>query len=160
MPRVGPLWGSVGIQGLGAVATLSTGLAIAAWQGPLAQGGYALVRSSADLLVAVVLFGLPQSIVHSINHKRAMPAALALWGRRYASGLLSLTVLIGALSWSLDGKLRPQWLGSDLAWVLFLTGSVGWVYHGLQRVFALCLGGDLRFALLSAVPSVSLLVAV
>ena len=73
----GTLWAGVAVQALGALATLCIGIVIAGWQGPAAQGQYGLVRSTADLVLALALFGLPQSLVHAINQQRAEPGRAA-----------------------------------------------------------------------------------
>jgi O-antigen/teichoic acid export membrane protein len=160
MRTLGPLWNSMAIQGLGAVATLGVGLAIAAWQGPLAQGYYGLVRSTADLILALALFGFPQSLVHVLNHQRASPAVLLRWGGWYVMLLLVLALLLGGLAWAWERAFMPPWLGSSWAWVALLAGSIGWVLQGLQRVFVLCLGTEMQFAYLSSAPALTLLVAV
>jgi O-antigen/teichoic acid export membrane protein len=156
----GTLWAGVAVQALGALATLCIGIVIAGWQGPAAQGQYGLVRFTADLVLALALFGLPQSLVHAINQQRASPAVLLGWSVRYAAALLALALLVGALSSLANRSLLPSWLQSRWALTALLAGSVGWVLHGLQRALVLSLGDDLQFAWLSAAPALTLLMAV
>jgi len=151
------LWASMAIQSLGAISTLGIGLVIATWQGPAAQGHYGLVRSTADLLLALALFGLPQSLVHAVHRQRASAAALMRWGARYAAALLLLALLVSV---SVDSSLVA--LGPASAWVsvALLVGTAGWVLQGLQRVLVLCLGSAVSFAWMSSAPALTLLLGV
>lgn len=155
------LLASVAIQGLGAAATFAVGLGIAAWQGPQAQGRYGLVRSAADLLLALALFGLPQSMLHALNQRGASAARLEGMSWRYAAALLAaalFTALLLALSGASGGWLAD--LGNPWLLAALWLGSVGWVLQGLLRVFALGRGSATQFAWASVTPSLSLLAAV
>ena len=156
----GSLWGSVAVQSLGALATLSIGVVVAACQGPSAQGYYGLVRFTADLVMALALFGLPQSLVHAINQQRASPAVLTRWSGRYSAMLSLFALSAGGLAWATDGAWMPRWVQSSWAWTALLIGSIGWVLQGLQRAMVLCLSGDMQFAWLSSAPALTLLAAV
>lgn len=155
------LLNSVAVQALGAAATFAIGIAIALSQGPQAQGRYGLVRTAADLLLALALFGLPQSMVHALNQRGASAAALERWSGRYAGLLMGLALLACAAL-----ALRPAAGGEagllthPLALLALLAGTVGWVLQGLQRGFVLCRGSALQFAWLSVTPALSLLLAV
>lgn len=173
--------GSVGVQGLGAAATLAVGLLIAAAQGPQAQGRYGLVRSTADLLLALGLFGLPQGVVHLLNHLRAAPRRVGRWMVRYSALLAVLAALLLGGLWlagidplrpapsiraaAAGGDGAPAAPSSDgaallLSMLALAVGVLGWVVHGLQRVFVLCRGSTPLFSWLTVVPSLSLLAAV
>ena len=92
------------VQGLGSAATLLLGLLIAWFQGPQAQGYYGVVRSAADLLVAIALLGLPQGLVHLLNHERVRPQTLQSGLARYvcAVAVLGLVLIVwGVLRLSL-----------------------------------------------------------
>jgi O-antigen/teichoic acid export membrane protein len=155
------LIGSVAVQALGAGATFAVGIAIALLQGPEAQGRYGLVRSAADLLLALALFGLPQSMVHALNRLGTSAAALERWSLRYALALLLLALIV-VLAVALDdaSSTLPPWLDGPYALLALLLGAVGWVLQGLQRVFVLCRASALRFGWLSVTPALTLLVAV
>ena len=153
------LLSSVAVQALGAAATFGVGIAIAAVQGPAAQGRYGLLRAAADLLLALALFGLPQSMVHALNQRGASAQGLLRMGLRYAAVLGA--VIVGAvLAFGAAGPGLPQWLGSPLALLALLAGTLGWVVQGLLRAFALCRGTAVQFAWLSVMPALTLLVAV
>lgn len=148
--------GSIGVQGLGALATLAVGLLIAALQGPQAQGRYGLVRSSADLLLALGLLGLPQGIVHMLNHLRAAPLRVERWMWRYGLALL----LGAALALAGCQAASSQAVADPTALLALAVGVLGWVVHALQRAFVLCRGGTRRFSWLTVVPALTLLAAV
>ena len=161
------LLSSVGIQGLGAAATFAVGLAIAVWQGPQAQGHYGLVRTAADLVVALALFGLPQSMVHGLNQRGASAASLERVSWRYAAALLACAVAACAVfaacvavptrgvdAHALGGSCSPWSLGA------LLLGSIGWTLQGLLRALALARGSAVQFAWQSVTPSLTLLAAV
>ena len=152
------LAGSIAIQGLGAASTFAIGVLIAMLQGPEAQGRYGLVRSAADLLLALALFGLPQSLVHLMNQRAASPAGLERLSLRYAGALLVMAVLACAAVALVPGM--RAWVDSPLGLFALLLGTVGWVLQGLQRVFVLCRGSALQFSWLSVTPSLSLFSAV
>lgn len=155
------LLGSVGVQGLGAGATFATGLAIAAWQGPEAQGQYGLVRTAADLLLALALFGLPQSLVHALNQRGVSAAKLERLGLRYAAVLMGAALVVCTmLAQGAGAALLPPWLGGAAALLALLAGCVGWMLQGLLRVLALCRGTALQFAWASVVPALTLLASV
>ena len=152
---------SVVVQAFGAGATFAVGIAIALLQGPEAQGRYGLVRSAADLLLALALFGLPQSMVHALNQLGTSAAALERWSLRYALALLLLALFVVlAIALHDSGAMLPPWLGGPCALLALLLGAIGWVLQGLQRVFALCRASALRFGWLSVTPALTLLVAV
>ncbi len=152
---------SVAIQSLGAAATLGVGLQIAWWQGAAAQGHYGLVRTTADLIVAVLLFGFPQSLVTALQQGQVSAKSLAPLVVRYALivGLILLGIGLlwpwggGGVAWG--GPWDQRW-----TWLALLLGAWGWVVQGLQRVFVLCRGGALAFSWLTVAPALSLLVAV
>jgi O-antigen/teichoic acid export membrane protein len=154
------LIGSVAVQAFGAGATFAVGIAIALLQGPEAQGRYGLVRSAADLLLALALFGLPQSMVHALNQLGTSAAALERWSLRYAFALLLLALIVAIAIGLFDPGAMPAWLDGPYALLALLVGAVGWVLQGLQRVFALCRASALRFGWLSVTPALTLLVAV
>lgn len=155
-----PLFGSMVVQALGAAATLGIGLVVAVWQGPESQGHYGLVRSTADLLLALALFGLPQSLVHAINQQQVQPATLLRWAQRYAAALLALALALTVLAGATAGAWMPSWLASPWMWCALLAGSVGWVLQGLLRVFVLCRGSSIQFAWVSVMPALTLAAAV
>lgn len=158
-------WGSaVGIQGLGALATFGSGMLVAALQGPAAQGRYGVIRASADLLLALALFGLPQGVVHLINHRQASPAALYALVVRHAAAVLGLGWLAVGLVFIAGAGDRawhglPSWIDGGWPALALLLAVAGWVLHGLQRVFVLQAGTALRFSWLTVVPALSLLAA-
>lgn len=154
------LLGSVAIQGLGAVATFAIGVLIAMTQGPVAQGRYGLVRSSADLLVALALFGLPQSLVHVMNQRGTSAAALERLCHRYVAviGVTAVGACVLSLAW--PDAARAVFGVDSLELLLLLLGATGWVLQGLQRVFVLCRGTAVQFGWLSVTPALSLLLAV
>lgn len=155
------LRGTVAVQGLGSVATLGTGLLIAWAQGPAAQGHYAWLRASADLLLALALLGLPQGIVHLLGRHRARPAAVWRTVLGYTAPLALAGLLLAVAHDA--GWLALPWQGPDgppvLAW-LFALGVLGWTLHALQRAFVLCLGSTQAFSWLTAVPALVLLAVV
>ncbi len=154
------LLGGVAIQALGAAATFATGLAIALWQGPEAQGRYGLLRTAADLLLALALFGLPQAMVSALNQRGTSPVALQRLSVRYAAVLLTIAGLGCLLLAASGATLLPPWLGGVLALLALLVGSIGWVLQGLLRVFALCRGSATLFAWTSVTPALTLLAGV
>ena len=149
------LLGSIGVQALGSMATLLLGFLIARYQGPDAQGLYGVVRTTADLLLSIALFGFPQGVVHLMNHRAASPALLNQVFSRY---LLILTIVAGVSALLLDRvglTLHADWkLTSSIA---LLVGVLGWVAHGLQRSFVLCLGSPTGFSWMTATPALTLL---
>ena len=152
---------SIVVQAFGAGATFAIGIAIALLQGPEAQGRYGLVRSAADLLLALALFGLPQGMVHALNQLGTSAAALERWSLRYALALLALAMSVAlAIALYDSGAMLPAWLDGPYALLALLVGAVGWVLHGLQRAFVLCRASALRFGWLSVTPALTLFVAV
>ena len=151
---------SVVVQAFGAAATFAIGIAIALLQGPAAQGRYGLVRSAADLLLALALFGLPQSMVHALNQLGTSAASLERWSLRYAFALLLLALIVAIVIGLFDPRAMPAWLGGPYALLALLVGAAGWVLQGLQRVFVLCRASALRFGWLSVTPALTLLLAV
>ncbi|MCW5611175.1 MAG: hypothetical protein KIS83_10905 [Rubrivivax sp.] len=155
------LRGTVAVQSLGSVATLVTTFLIAWMLGPLAQGHYAWLRASADLLLALALLGLPQGIVHLLGRHRTRPEAAWRIVMRCVAPLaaagLALAVAIDA------GWLALPWQGPGgppvTAW-LFAVGVLGWVLHALQRAFLLCLSSTATFSWLTTAPALILLAAV
>jgi O-antigen/teichoic acid export membrane protein len=145
------------VQAFGAVATFATGVAIAWVMGPEAQGRYGVLRAAADLLLALALFGLPQSLIHAIHQQGASPAPLARASARYGAVLLllwSLAVL------SVAGLPLSAW--QDRSWTLLALGFAvcGWLVQGLWRMLVLVLGDPLRFAWASVLPALTLLATV
>lgn len=152
---------SAAIQGLGAACGFGVAIVIALWEGPEAQGRYGLLRSAADLLLALALFGLPQSMVHALNQRGASAAALERMSLRYAALLLAAVTAFCLLFAGPGSPLRlPSWLDSGWALLALLTGSVGWTLQGLLRVLTLCRGSAVQFAWFSITPAVTLLAAV
>ncbi|MDB5816749.1 MAG: hypothetical protein JWQ11_389 [Rhizobacter sp.] len=152
---------AIGVQCIGAVASFVITMSIAALQGPAAQGAYGLVRTGADLLVALGLFGLPQGMVHLINRMDVRPALIDGWLTRYSAALLGLVLAVGALAYvGIGREIVPRWLETPLSVLALGVGVVGWVAQGLQRIFVLCRGSSLRFAWLTAFPAMALLVGV
>ena len=147
------------VQGAGAASTFAVGIAIAAWQGPQAQGHYGWVRSAADLLLALALFGFPQGLVQALNRRGASAAALEGLSWRYAALLLVPAALL-PLALAAGGAPALHNLGGPLALAALLAGSVGWVLHNLLRAFVLCRAGALQFAWISVAPALTLLAAV
>jgi O-antigen/teichoic acid export membrane protein len=155
------LLGSVAIQGLGAAATFAAGLAIAFWQGPEAQGHYGLLRTAADLMLALALFGLPQGMVHAINQRGASAASLERLSVRYALALLAAALITCLMLATRTGApLLPAWPGGAFALMALLVGSIGWVLQGMLRSLALCRGTATLFAWSSVMPSLTLLAGV
>lgn len=146
--------GSAGLQALGAVATLVTGLAVGAVNGPAAQGEYGLWRSTVDVIIALALFGLPQALVQALNQHRAAPDRLWRGSARYLAGVAAL-----ALAAAVAGAPLPGVAG---AWSVaaLLVAAVGGVGHGLVRSFVLCRGTPAAFGALSALPALALCLTV
>lgn len=143
------------VQALGAAATFATGLVIA-WQlGPAAQGLYGQIRTTADLLLALALFGLPMSVVNAVHRQRVSPARLARACAWYGGGLLAVWVVAAMLV-----PATPGWISGPWALIALGLTVCGWLVHGLWRVLVLVLGDSLRFALASAAPAMTLLAAV
>ncbi len=144
------------VQGLGSAATLLLGLLIAWFQGPQAQGYYGVVRSAADLLVAIALLGLPQGLVHLLNHERVRPQTLQSGLARYvcAVAVLGLVLILSCDLGVLSEDLRRPAVALPLA-----AGVVGWVVHALLRSFVLCMGSTSAFSWLTAAPALTLLAA-
>jgi len=159
MARVPRWFGSMAIQTLGALCSFGIGMGIALGYGPEVQGHYGLVRTAADLLLALALYGLPQSLVHAMNHEGAQPAWLARLCNRYAALLLLLALAVcGALA--IDRDRLPQGFGGPWLLLALLVGAIGWTLQGLQRVFVLCRGGPWQFAWLSITPAWTLAIGV
>lgn len=148
---------SIAVQSLGAAATFVTGMAIAWAMGPEAQGRYGLLRTAADLLLALALLGLPQGMVRAIHQRKASPALLAGASVRYGAGLLVVWIIAALM---LPPQATPSWL--DDAWALLALGLAvcGWLVQGLWRVLVLVVGDPLRFAWASILPALTLLGAV
>ncbi|MDB6001307.1 MAG: hypothetical protein JWP52_3006 [Rhizobacter sp.] len=152
---------AIGVQCIGAVASFVITMGIAALQGPAAQGLYGLMRTGADVLVALGLFGLPQGMVHLINRMDVRPALLDRWFTRYCAALFGLVLVVGGLAYLGVGHfLVPRWLDHPWSVLAMGVGGIGWVMHGLQRGFVLCRGDSHRFAWLTAFPALVLLVGV
>ncbi|MEO7243646.1 MAG: hypothetical protein ABIX12_00625, partial [Rubrivivax sp.] len=149
---------SVAVQALGAAATLATGLLIAGVFGPQAQGRYGLVRSTADVFLALALFGLPQSMVQAVHRQGVSAAGLERAAVRYGGGMLlswigvALLLAIAPIPW-------PPWLDGPIALAALGVGVCGWLVQGLWRALVLCRGGALLFAWSSLLPALTLLVA-
>ena len=151
------LHATLAVQGLGSAATLLLGLLIARFQGPQAQGHYGVVRSAADLLVAIALLGLPQGMVHLLNHERVRPQALQSGLARYVCSVVALGLV---LILSCDLGLLPEGLRRPAAALALAAGVAGWMVHALQRSFVLCMGSTSAFSWLTAAPALTLLAAV
>ena len=151
------LHATLAIQGLGSAATLLLGLLIAWSQGPQAQGHYGVVRSTADLLVAITLLGLPQGMVHLLNHERVRPQALQAGLTRYVCAVAALGLV---LILSCDLGVLPEGLRQPGAALALAAGVAGWTVQALQRSFVLCMGSTAAFSWLTAAPALTLLAAV
>lgn len=152
------------VQALGAAATLLTGLLIAYAAGPEAQAHYGLLRTTADLLLALALLGLPQSLVHAIHQQGLSPSRAAHASWRYAAVWLALIVVVAAL-WNGLAALWPAaalpgWIADWRTQVALALCVAGWLVQGLWRVLVLCVGDALSFAWASVLPSLTLLAAV
>lgn len=150
------LHATMAVQALGSLSTLLMGLLIAWFQGPQAQGHYGVVRSTADLMVAIALLGLPQGVVYLLNHERVSPQLVYAALSRYvgAAGLLGVVMVASHAFGFLPEGLREPGAVFALA-----AGVAGWVVHGLQRAFVLCLGSTAAFSWLTAAPALTLLAA-
>ena len=151
------LHATLAVQTLGSAATLLVGLLIAWSQGPQAQGYYGVVRSTADLLVAIALLGIPQGSVHLLNHERVRPQALQSGLARYVSAL-GVVVVVVVPSGALD--VLPRGLQQPDTALALTIGVLGWMVHAIQRSFVLCMGSTSAFSWLTAAPALTLLAAV
>ena len=155
MKRVASIGAIVAIQAAGSLATLASVLLIARSRGAEIQGSFGLLKAEVDLLVAVLLVGMPQAIFYFLNRGsldwreiRRLTAFHALFG-----------VLAAVFVIAYRHGLGPSGLGQagTLAAGLAVAALVG---HGNLRGALLETRSSLVFSFITALPGMCLLVAV
>src|SRR5690606_20652383 len=71
-----------------------------------AQGYFSALKSQIDLLIVLLAFGFPQTVIYQINHAGASRRALVLAAVPYAI-TASLVLIVASSDWTLG--LRRHW---------------------------------------------------
>lgn len=141
---------SMALQALGAVSALGVAYLISLRLGLPAQGHFGLLKGWSDVLVTVLLFGLPQSLLHYSYSNEISLGRLRGFARRYCMILFAVAVVAAAALAAFDHE--------PTGWVVLAVP--GLVFHGLLRALLLRSGGVIAYALVTVIPSVSLAVFV
>jgi O-antigen/teichoic acid export membrane protein len=146
---------TVAIQMVGAIATIFSVVIVAARFGPDGQGYWAAYRSILDFVVAIGIFGFPQSFTYAINQKKIGVQKIASFALKYV-----------ALAWPPIGGLAAMalgvgWLATSgpstvVAGAIFIAGVLH-VANGLLRGIALATTPNGWFNVMTALPQVLLL---
>lgn len=155
MKRVASLGVVVAIQAAGSLATLASVLLVARQRGAEIQGSFGLVKAEIDLLVAVLLIGMPQAIFYFLNRGslnwqeiRRLTAMHALIG-----GIAAVIIVAYRHGLGMTDILQTGVIAVGLA-------VAGLVAYGNLRGALLETRSSLVFSLITALPGACLLVAV
>ena len=155
MKRVASMGAVVAIQAAGSLATLASVLLIARQRGAEIQGSFGLVKAEIDLLVAVLLIGMPQAIFYFLHQGSLNWREIRRLTAMHASfaGLAAIVFVAYRHGASMTDV---EQVGS-IAVGLAVTALVG---HGNLRGGLLETRSSLVFSLVTALPGVCLLGAV
>lgn len=140
---------ALAIQGLGPLSMLALSLTITQAQGATAQGEFAATRAWIDLVVAVGLFGLPQSIVFAVNRAGVSRHLLFRWAVLYALGCLFIG---GAAAWL---TASAETVAASLA---FAFAAATWILTSIWRGILLTIDDGVRFNLATVIPTLAVVV--
>lgn len=150
------LW-SVAIQAAGSAATVAAALLVTSQLGLGAQGQFGLLRSWNDALTSIAVLGLPQSLLHLQYRENVPVAALRDWVLRYVAALAVVLIVVASVAtWH-----WPTWAPRlDETTLRVLAAAVPLAaVHLLCRSLLLRNVGIVRYALITALPSLLILVA-
>lgn len=138
------------VQGVGSVLAFAVAVIVARRFGIEAQGRFGLLKGWSDAISVVLMFGLPQALLHLSYHGDAPLARLHGFARAYGGRLLLVALPLAAAA-----SLSPwPWLG----WAVL--AAPGLVLHGLLRSIVLRASGALTYAWVTAGPATLLFGAV
>jgi O-antigen/teichoic acid export membrane protein len=147
------------VQGLGSFAPMLTIILLARVGGETAQGVFSSFKAWTDLIVALAVFGFPQSFVYLINKRISTAHDLLNFSLIYAAAATVVTGMIVVAGTLAGYDALP--IATNL-WVfgLFVAiGSGAVVLHRLVRAIYLTIDDGLLFSLITCAPSVFLMVA-
>ena len=155
MKRVASLGAVVAIQAAGSLATLASVLLIARQRGAEIQGSFGLVKAEIDLLVAVLLIGMPQAIFYFLNRGSLNWQEIRRLTAMHAS-FAGLAAIVFVAYRHGSGMASLEQAGT-FAVGLAVAALVG---HGNLRGGLLETRSSLVFSLITALPGACLLIAV
>ena len=163
MPRIVSLASIVGLQAIGSVSAFASTFLVARERGAEIQGGFGLAKAEVDLMVALLLIGLPQAIFYFLHqgaltwshvrrltagHAVVATAAVLLFeairGGAIAAehglpGALAIAVAVGALV--VHGNLRAAMLEARSAAVFSIVTAFPGLFLLLAVITTLAAGG-------------------
>lgn len=144
------------LQGIGVMTSFLTIFALARVSGADVQGSFFTHKTFLDFSSAVIIFGLPQAFVFTINKEISDERALSAFSVAYCILAAIAAVVLSALHFTLEKTGGAAMLPS----VAFMTvGITGYIMHGLARGIILPKSEPSRFAAFSIAPQVSLFAA-
>ncbi len=147
------------VQGLGSFAPMLTIVLLARVAGETAQGVFSSFKAWTDLIVALAVFGFPQSFVYLINKRISAAHDILNFSLLYAAAAMVVTGIVVAAGTLAGYNFLPITL-NPWVFALFLaigTGTV--VLHRLVRAIYLTIDDGMLFSLITCAPSVFLMVA-
>ena len=147
------------VQGLGSFAPMLTIVLLARVAGETAQGVFSSFKAWTDLIVALAVFGFPQSFVYLINKHISAAHDILNFSLLYAAASMVVSGIVVAAG-TLAGYNFLPITSNPWAFALFLaigTGAV--VLHRLVRAIYLTIDDGMLFSLITCAPSVFLMVA-
>jgi len=148
---------SMSIQLLGPLASFLIIFMIAHTQGAIAQGNFALVKSYFDVMVAIGLFGLPQSIIYFINKHKVSRKYFFHFSFKYSTIFYLLIFLLINISYVLT--IWPFSITISTANILLIAAS-GYILYGIWRAIYITFNDRTSYAVLTAIPNILLLLTV
>ncbi len=137
------------IQVLGPLLMLLLSLTITKFQGAEVQGEFAATRAWIDFIVAVGLFGLPQSIVLAVNRADVSRHALFMWAKKYVLyGCIIITAVV----------LITSKLGGGSASLPLVIAAASWVLIGIWRSILLTIDDGVLFNIVTIIPTIFLVI--
>lgn len=138
------------VQGGGSLLAFAVAVIVARRFGIEAQGRFGLLKGWSDAISVVLMFGLPQALLHLSYHGNVPLARLHGFARAYGGRLLLIALPLAA-----GASLSPwPWLG----WAVL--AAPGLVLHGLLRSIVLRASGSLTYAWVTVGPAALLFLAV
>lgn len=132
------------IQGLGPLSIIFLSIGIVKTQGVAIQGEFASTRALIDLVVAIGLFGLPQSIVLHVNRDKSSRKTLYQWGFLYGATIFLLGVIILLVS---------NIAGYTLVSIGLVFSAALMIVMGIMRSIFLTVNDGVHFNFLTAFPT-------
>ena len=147
------------VQGLGSFAPMLTIVLLARVAGETTQGVFSSFKAWTDLIVALAVYGFPQSFVYLINKRISAPHDILNFSLLYTAAATVVTGLVvaGGMLAGYDVLPIPSGLWAFTLVVAIGSGAV--VLHRLVRAIYLTIDDGLMFSLITCAPSVFLMVA-